>query len=45
MSQKSSGGDHKKERGAILYLVAASLVVVLGFAGLAIDLGISQRED
>ena len=39
MSHESCGADQKKERGAILYVVAASLVVLLGFAGLAIDLG------
>ena len=39
MSTDSSGTDRKKERGAILYIVAASLVVLIGFAGFAIDLG------
>src|SRR6476661_1395617 len=39
MSKDSYGTDRSKERGAILYIVAASLVVLLGFAGLAIDLG------
>ena len=28
-----------KQKGVILYLVAASLVVLIGFIGLAIDLG------
>ena len=39
MTRNSSGSDRKKERGAILYLVAASLFVLIGFLGLAIDLG------
>ncbi len=32
-------GNSRSERGAILFIVAASLVVLLGFMGLAIDLG------
>jgi len=39
MSRTWSGRDRKKEHGAILYLVAASLFVLVGFLGLAIDLG------
>ncbi len=39
MTRNSSGSDRKRERGAILYLVAASLFVLIGFLGLAIDLG------
>ena len=39
MSRNSFGSDAKKERGAILYIVAASLFVLVGFLGLAIDLG------
>src|SRR4026209_2398546 len=30
---------HRSEKGAILFIVAACLVVLLGFMGLAIDLG------
>jgi len=39
MSGYSFRTDERRERGAILYLVAASLVVLVGFLGLAIDLG------
>lgn len=39
MSKDYYGTDRSKERGAILYVVAAGLVVLIGFAGLAIDLG------
>ena len=39
MGKNSSGSRRSKERGAILFVVAASLVVLLAFAGLAIDMG------
>jgi Flp pilus assembly protein TadG len=39
MSKNSSGNGRNRQRGAILYIVAAGLVVLIGFAGLAIDLG------
>src|SRR5688572_23642298 len=40
LSTKTSAADAKlrSERGAILFIVAACLVVLLGFMGLAIDL-------
>ena len=38
-SRNDTRTESRSERGAILFIVAACLVVLLGFMGLAIDLG------